>query len=173
MSEQKKSGCLRMLVIFLIIISVIVLAAYWFVPKLIVKSMMSDSARDILPPEINRIVRQSEKEIPKVLAKLNLTPDQAISEIDRIDYGTVDRVIQRLSEKKSITRDETAELIKTEAGFTHLDTHQIERMLPRNISEHDINRLTTMFAENKGKIRLMMPTFKESIKQMIKESMVN
>ena len=68
--------------------------AYWFIPQLIVKSMMTDFVHRIMPPEISRIVRQSEKAIPKILADLKITPEQAKAEIDKIDYATIERVIQ-------------------------------------------------------------------------------
>jgi hypothetical protein len=143
------------------------IAAYWFIPQLIVKSMMTDSVRRIMPPEISRIVRQSEKAIPKILADLKITPEQAKAEIDKIDYATIERVIQHFFEKKSITRDEVAELIKNETSLTHLNTQRIKGILSSNISEKQINRITTLFLENKLKIRVLLPTLKESIKQMI------
>ncbi len=173
MTSRKKGGCLKKLLILIIVLAVIGIAAYWFIPQLLVKLMHSDSVVGVLPPQVNQVMRQTEKRIPRILKQVNLTPEQAKEEVDNVDYDDLERVMQQLSKQKSMTKDQMATLIQNEMELTHLNAGKIKNLLPNKLSSRQIAKATKLFEENKGKIRILLPTLKESVKQMIEESTAN
>ena len=168
MSSRKKSGFSKKLIILIIVILVIAVAAYWFIPQLLVVSIKSETVQKILPPEIRVIFKQAERKIPGLLTQLDLTPEQAKEDIKKIEYEDIDRIMGKLSGKKSLTGDEAAQLVIDEFDFSYLENQKLKRLMPRTFSEKEINYITRIFYENKGKIRFLLPTLKQSAIEMIK-----
>ncbi len=167
MSSKKTGSFLRKIVASIIILSIFVVAAYLLLPKLLVQTVMSDKFREMMPPSIGYAIERSKKTMPQVLSNLNLRPDQAIEEIDRIDIESVEAVLQRISEQETNDTGKVAEIIIDEFGFNRIDKNRAKLLFRKTVSKKDVKHVEQLLRDNKWKIRPMLPAIRNSMKELV------
>ncbi len=173
MSSKKKGGFFKIFLTTFIIISIVGVSTYFLLPKIIIRTMMSENIQKNLPPEINKALTLSKRGVSKALKQMDIQPQQAIEEIDKIDHESVERIVGRLSQNDIKNPGIAADIIFEEIRFSHIDKNKVKTFFRRNVTKKDIKLALKAFEDNKMKTRFLLPVVKNSLKEMIQTSSSN
>ncbi len=167
MTSKKKGSLLKRFLIFIVIILIAVALLYFLLPKIIIKTMKTESIQKVLPPKINKGLVLSERGVTRALKQLEIKPQQAIEEIDKIDQESIERIMERLSHHDTKDPDVVAEIIFEEFKFSHINKSNVKTFFRRNLTRRDIEMGMKMLEGNEMKTKLLLPAIKNSLKEII------
>lgn len=165
--SKKSIGCLGVFLIFLLILSLIAGALYYFLPNIISSAVSGGKVAKLLPQGF----QYNSDNIQKIISEnidhleaLGLSKDEAIQIISLIDYTTFEKCLEDI-QKSPISN--STDLIDKVSEYIDLNTANLNKLKKDNYTEFKEEELNLLIADIKES-----PVMGRSAFRIVKETVI-
>lgn len=170
--QEKKSGCLGRILIVLLVLGIISIAAFFLLPKLIVKSGPDNFIYKALPEEVKSEVDKFNNLITENIGQLDkygLDAFEASEILKSLDYGTFTDILEELDSSQISDTSELIDVVQGHIDLSLLDVDRIKKDYYAPVDEEDLRNILSRFKENPLIMRSGFTLVKATVQSALEE----
>jgi len=170
--KKKNPGCLGAILLILLILGLLSLAAYFFLPAILVKSTSDGFLYEILPDEARVEIENFNRLITENIGQLEqygLNPDEASAIIESLDYKAAKSILDDFENREISDTSDLLDIIQSHIDLSAMDIKEIKKDYYAPVSQTDLQNTLSNLTGNPLLLRSGFNFVKETILLKLKE----